>query len=52
VIYLGILGGGATRDATMMSIIATIVWLVVGIGYLIGNSRASDRKIISTKLSK
>ena len=46
VIYLGILGGGDTRTAALMSVIATAVWLVIGMVYLIVQSARSGRKII------
>ncbi len=46
VIYLGILGGGDTKAAALMSIIATLVWLVAGIVYLIAQSMKSGRKIV------
>ncbi len=46
VIYLGILGGGMTQVASMIAIITTAVWLVVGIVYFLGNSRAKGRKIV------
>jgi amino acid transporter len=38
VIYLGILGGGDTKAAAVIAIFATIVWLVIGVVYLIINS--------------
>ncbi len=46
VLYLGILGGGDTQTAAMYSIIATVVWLVVGIAYLFVQSARTQRKII------
>lgn len=46
VIYLAILGGGATQTAAIEAIAATVVWLVVGYIYLIGNSKKLGRKII------
>ncbi|MDA8442822.1 MAG: APC family permease [Peptococcaceae bacterium] len=47
VIYLGILGGGATKVAAMAAVIASLVWMVIGIIYLVANSRMLNRKIIS-----
>jgi len=47
VIYLGILGGGMTQVSAMVAIIATLIWLVVGIIYFVSNSRATGRKIIA-----
>ena len=46
VLYLGILGGGDTQTAAMYSIIATVVWLVIGIVYLFVQSARTQRKII------
>jgi amino acid transporter len=46
VLYLGILGGGDTQTAAMYSIIATVVWLVIGIAYLFVQSARTQRKII------
>src|SRR5208283_4984995 len=46
VLYLGILGGGDTQTAAMYSIIATVVWLVIGIVYLFVQSAKTQRKII------
>jgi hypothetical protein len=46
VLYLGILGGGDTQTAAMWSIIATGVWLVIGIVYLFVQSAKTRRKII------
>jgi len=47
VIYLGILGGGMTQVAAMLAIIVTLIWLVVGIVYFVGNSRATGRKMVA-----
>jgi len=46
VIYLGVVGGGDTKTAALMSIIGAAVWLVIGIGYVIVQSAQSGRKII------
>ena len=46
VIYLGILGGGDTLTAALMAIIATAVWLAMGIVYLIVQSARSGRRVI------
>lgn len=48
VFYLGIMGGGDTKIAAMEAIMATGVWTVVGIIYLVQNSKALGRKIISS----
>lgn len=52
VIYLGVLGGGDTKTAALMAIMATVVWLVIGIGYLIGQSLRSERKIIGEPIKQ
>lgn len=46
VLYLGILGGGATQTAAVAAIIFTIIWLVIGMVYLVFNSKKQDRSII------
>lgn len=46
VLYLGIMGGGDTQTAAMMAIIATAVWVVIGVVYLFIQSARSERKII------
>lgn len=51
VFYLGILGGGDTKIAAMEAILATAVWTIVGILYLVKNSRSLGRKIISSHSS-
>ncbi len=45
VIYLGVLGGGDTRTAALLSIVATGVWFVVGFIYFVGNTRAKRREV-------
>ena len=49
VIYLGILGGGATQTAAIAAIIATVVWMLIGIVYLVTNSKKQGRRIIAVK---
>lgn len=46
VLYLGFLGGGDTADAALYSIIAAAVWTVIGVGYLIYNSKSQDKNLI------
>jgi amino acid transporter len=46
VLYLGILGGGTTQTAAMGAIVVTGVWLLIGIIYVVYNSRAKGRKLI------
>jgi amino acid transporter len=46
VIYLGILGGGDTTIAALISLIAAAGWLVLGIGYIIVQSASSGHKIL------
>jgi ABC-type polysaccharide/polyol phosphate export permease len=48
VFYLGILGGGMTQVASMVAIVTTLIWLVVGIIYFLSNSRATGRKIVAS----
>lgn len=47
VFYLGILGGGTTRVAALEAIGGTAIWTVIGIAYLISNSRKLGRKIVT-----
>jgi hypothetical protein len=44
VIYLGILGGGDTKTAALISIIATGVWMALGIVYLIFRNRKEQKE--------
>ncbi len=50
VIYLGILGGGMTQVAAMVAIVATVIWLAVGIVYFSINSRVTGRKMVGAYL--
>jgi amino acid transporter len=43
VIYLGILGGGDTKTAALMSIIATGVWMALGVVYVIFRNRKEQK---------
>jgi amino acid transporter len=45
VIYLGILGGGDTRTAALISIIASAVWFVLGFFYFVANTRGRSREV-------
>jgi amino acid transporter len=47
IIYMGILGGGMTQVASMIAIVATAIWVIVGIIYFVINSRATGREIVS-----
>ncbi|HKV44327.1 MAG TPA: APC family permease [bacterium] len=40
VLYLGVLGGGDTRIAALISIVATAGWFLFGLAYFIANTRA------------
>lgn len=51
VIYLGILGGGMTKQAALIAIITTAAWLLIGIMYLVWNSKVLGRKILTEKVS-
>lgn len=46
VLYLGIAGGGDTQTAAMYAIVATAVWLLIGIVYLFVQSARTKKKII------
>ncbi len=45
VIYLGILGGGDTRTAALISIVAAGAWLVAGGVFFVTNTRARNREV-------
>ncbi len=49
VLYLGILGGGDTQTAAMYSIVATAVWVVIGVAYLFVQSARTQKKIIGVQ---
>lgn len=46
IFYLGISGGGSTQVAAIAAIIATIIWLAVGVVYFAFNSKKQGRSII------
>lgn len=52
VFYLGIVGGGATRNSALEAIGFSLLWAVIGVVYLISNSRARHRGIIGEPLRK
>jgi APA family basic amino acid/polyamine antiporter len=45
VLYLGILGGGDTRTAALISVLAAAAWLVAGLAYFTVNTRAHGREV-------
>ncbi|HEV2281002.1 MAG TPA: APC family permease [bacterium] len=45
VIYLGILGGGDTRTAALISLVAAAAWLVVGGVFFAANTRTRSREV-------
>jgi basic amino acid/polyamine antiporter, APA family len=45
VLYLGILGGGDTQTAALISILATGAWFVAGAAYFVINTRARSREV-------
>jgi len=45
VVYLGILGGGDTRTAALLSIVAAGIWFVVGGAYFVANTRARGHQV-------
>ena len=47
IFYLGILGGGDTRTAALLAIVSAIVWTVLGVIYMITNSKATGQRIIA-----
>ncbi len=52
VIYLGILGGGDTRTAALISIIAAMAWLVAGGIFFVSNTRARSREVWTVRTSE
>ena len=42
VVWLGIIGGGATQQAAFMAIVISAIWVVVGLGYYFANSRSKE----------
>jgi hypothetical protein len=47
IMYLGILGGGATQTAAIGAIVATVIWLIIGIIYFSYNSKKQQFTIIA-----
>jgi len=45
VIYLGVLGGGDTRTAALISLVATVVWFAVGAVYFMASTKARGRQV-------
>ncbi len=45
VLYLGVLGGGDTRIAALISVVAAAAWFLVGIIYFVTNSKARQRSV-------
>ncbi|HLY22994.1 MAG TPA: APC family permease [bacterium] len=45
VIYLGFLGGGDTRTAALISIVAAAAWLVAGGAFFAANTRTRSREV-------
>lgn len=43
IFYLGILGGGATQVASISAIVATIIWIIIGIAYYNINGKKIER---------
>ena len=42
VVWLGIIGGGATQQAAFMAIVISAIWIVVGLAYYFANSRSKE----------
>jgi len=45
VVYLGFLGGGDTRTAALISIVAAAAWLVAGGAFFAANTRTRSREV-------
>jgi amino acid transporter len=45
VIYLGVLGGGDTRAAALISIVATAVWFAIGGVYFVASTKTRGRQV-------
>ena len=45
VIWLGLVGGGATQEAAFIAIAASAIWIVIGIVYFMLNSRSKPSGI-------
>jgi amino acid transporter len=45
VVWLGFLGGSDTQWAAFFAIAATAIWMLIGLGYLVMNSRSTESKI-------
>jgi basic amino acid/polyamine antiporter, APA family len=52
VLYLGILGGGDTRTAALISVIATAFWFVSGLVYFVTNTRSRGRQVWAERQMK
>ncbi|HME55890.1 MAG TPA: APC family permease [Candidatus Lokiarchaeia archaeon] len=46
VIWLGILGGGEAQAAAIIAIIITVVWIAIGLGYFLANSRTRPSRFL------
>ncbi len=46
VVWLGVIGGGATQTAALMALIITAIWLAAGFGYFALNSRSKESRIL------
>jgi APA family basic amino acid/polyamine antiporter len=42
VIWLGVVGGGATQEAALIAIGISAVWIAIGFGYYFANSRSTE----------
>ena len=45
VIWLGLIGGGDTQWAASIAIASTAIWMVIGLGYFVFNSRSTSSSI-------
>jgi amino acid transporter len=46
VVYLGILGGGTTQLAAFFALVATGVWVLIGLAYFVANSRTAPSTLL------
>ena len=44
--WLGILGGGEAQAAAIMAIIITVVWIIIGLGYFLVNTRTRSSRFL------
>ena len=45
VVWLGLIGGGDTQWAASVAIASTAIWMIIGLGYFVFNSRSKPSRI-------